>query len=525
MTVMNENQAVDTARPNHQQKQRIVIAGDGIAAWMAAAALSKAVPATDYSIIVAGSRENTKDEAPSAVEPFGLSDSTLPWQYSFPASLELDNDDIVSATGGSFSYGIAMSGWAKHGESYLHPFGSIGASLGPVSFQHLAMRLRKEGLPIRFANYSMAALAAQAGKFARPGSDPHSVLSTCRHGLHIDLEALVKIFRALAESAGVSYFPGPIHRIETNEPGNIHAIEVAGGRRIEGDLFVDCTGIESCLMGQLPDSGWEDWSAWLPCDHLVSTTIDSSQSPPPFSHAMAHDAGWIRELPLPGKTVLEGLHNANIIDEREAVKRLLQSCDGQKPTNVHSGPVRFGRRKQAWLNNCISLGTSAALIDPVAISNLQLLRSGINRLLTLLPAGPDATAVRTEFNRQTAMQLDNARDFAILHYKLNGRTGEPFWDICRSMQMPESLAYKLRLYESNGLIAMYDEEPLEDGSWLNLYDEHGIRPDRYSPIADGFRPEDLLKHLQRVRDVMMETLKTMPTHAEYLLRLKSRSQK
>ena len=150
------------------------------------------------------------------------------------------------------------------------------------------------------------------------------------------------------------------------------------------------------------------------------------------------------------------------------------------------------------------------------MSDLHILRAGIDRLLQLLPGAAGATAEAAEYNRQTALQLDHARDFAMLHYKLNGRRGEPFWDACREMAIPESLEYRLRLYEARGRMVLYDEEPFEEASWINLFDEQGVRPRRYNPIADGIRAGELKSFVEHVRAVMIAELGKMPTHADYL---------
>jgi tryptophan 7-halogenase len=107
-------------------------------------------------------------------------------------------------------------------------------------------------------------------------------------------------------------------------------------------------------------------------------------------------------------------------------------------------------------------------------------------------------------------------DFAIAHYKLNGRRGEPFWDACREMAVPGTLDYKLRLYASRGRLALYDGEPLEEGSWINLLDEHGVRPRHGSAVADNLGVAEIESHLHQVRAVMIGAVRQMPLHAEYL---------
>lgn len=498
--------------------QRIVIVGDGVAAWMAAAALARTVRLNDYSIRVIGGGECDDDLA-----PLTTADATLPSPSHEHGSIELDEDRLVAESGAAFTFGIALSGWSTPGATYFHPFGSVGAALGPLPFHHLVMRLRREGIPMRLADYSLAALAAQAGRFARPDGNPRSVLSTCRYGVHLDCAALRDRLRQEAEVAGIVREPTRFSQVEHASDGSIAAVTTGDRQRVEGDLFIDCTGVAARLIGSIPEAGWRDWSAWLPCNRVLAAMIDSARAPPPYSHAEAHSAGWIRHLPMQGRTFLAGYWSADVSSEEGVLERLREAAGRSGLFNAQSATLRLGRRRQAWHRNCVALGSAAALIDPVGVTHLHLLRSAIERLMKLLPGDRLCAAEAAEYNRLTEMQLDRARDFATLHYKLNGRSGEAFWDACRAMDVPSSLEYKMTLYRSRGRIAMYDEEPLEDVSWANLYDEHGVRPQSYSPIADGFAVAELKAYAERARAIMIDELGRMPRHGDYLARLKAES--
>ena len=481
---------------------------------MAAAALARALRREDWSISVIHDRES--DPAPC-----GDADATLPLTGSNHFALEMDEDTIVAQTGGAFTYGIALAGWSDPAATWFQPFGDVGATLGPVPFHQVALRLRHEGVPLRLANYSLAALAAQAGRFSRPGRDPRSVLSTCQYGLHLECSKFAGTLRSRAVSAGVAAMPGPLAKVERRDNGVIAAAILDDGKRVEGDLFLDCTGTEARLSGGRSETTWEDWSPWLPCDRFLSARIEAQLAPPPYSLAAAHTAGWVRHLPLRDATWLTVFYRSEDLTDAGAAEMLQGIAGNSELRDVRTGAARFGRRTEGWQGNCIALGSAAALVDPVATSNLHLLRASVDNLLRLLPGDPKAEVEAREYNRLTGLQFDHARDFAVLHYKLNGRHGEPMWDACRAMPIPATLDYKLRSYESRGRIALYDEEPLDEASWLNLFDEHGVRPRRYSPLVEGFTTAELEAHVERVREIMLDELGRMPMHSEYLARLQA----
>lgn len=494
---------------------RIVIAGGGLVAWLAATALGRVLEPAGYPITVVGT-----GDADDRLAPYGAADAALPWPERQHAALDLDDEAIVSKCAGAFSFGLALDGWNRPDGTYFHPFSQMGAALGPVSFYHVMLRLRQAGEPLRLSNFALAALAAQAGRFTRPDRDPASVLSTCRHGLHADCHRLAALYRAEAGKHGVAAVPGHLRRVELAADGSLAALVTSDEQRIEGDLFIDGSGVAAQLISAVNGSDWVDWSGWLPCDRILSASIEHDEPPPPYSLARAHAAGWLRTLPLQGQLALVNAYSTDFADQEQALRQLREPAGGQPLQNLQAHYVRFGRRGEPWQRNCVALGAAAALIDPIGVSNLQLLRAGVDTLLQLLPGRASiraaAAAERMEYNRRFGALLDGARDFALAHYRLNGRQGEPLWDACREMVVPESLAYRMRLFESRGRVALYDEEPFEPDDWTNLFDEHGLNPRSYSPLADGFKLAELRSHLNMIRAVMLDAVAKMPAHAQYL---------
>lgn len=481
---------------------------------MAAAALAHAVKSDDYSIVVV--RDGQGEPRP---EPFESADATLPWPGHTRVAMELMGERMVVQSGGSFSLGIALSGWSARDVTWFHPFSSLGASLGPVAFHQIVSKLRSEGELLKLSNYSLAALAAQAGRFEQGDANPNSVLSTCRHGLHVTTDALSRNLRLAAETAGAVIADGRLADVLRKADGSIDSLLTDTGQRVTGELYLDCTGPAARLIGDSVQTAWEDWLDWMPCNRVVSACVETPKSPLPYSHAEANERGWTRYLPLQGRTSLSGFYCGDRADKESVLARFRRFAGPQELQAVASGEFRTGQRSNAWHQNCLALGSAAALTDPVGVSNLQLLRFGINRLLQLLPASTTGEVEAAEYNRQSRALLNNVRDFTALHYALNGREGEPFWDTCRTIPLRDDLKYRIQLYENLGRVALYDEEPLEETSWIHLFDEQGVRPRRYSTIAAGMDSAGLKAHLERVRAVMIDCVGKMPLHADYLSRI------
>jgi tryptophan 7-halogenase len=467
----------------------IVIAGGGVAGWMAAGMLSRKLDMGMVTITVI--EANGIDDSLGIACPI---ETMLPATCATSAVFGYDEDVLIRAMRASFNLGTALNGWSGSAAPAFLPFGTIGAAMGPIAFHQLAARLRSEGLAVNLANYALGPLCAQTGRVARPVPGNQSVHSTLAYGLSIDCHAYAAALKADAVARGVAVIAGHVTRAETGADGLTTALIADNGQAIAGDLFIDATGPQSVLQGT-----FQDWSVWLPCNRAAAVQKRSSDSPLPYAHLEAHHAGWQRFSALRDATGEAFVYHADSL-----------------PDGPTASPFASGRRLVPWHGNIVAIGGSAAVIDPVAGTQLHLAQSAIARLLTLFPNDRTCSTEAAEYNRQTIDELECARDYAILSYKGNKRVGHPFWDQCRAMSVPDRLAHKIALYESCGRVALHDGETFEEPQWIALFDALGYRPRRYDALANGIERTRIEDHFARIRDVMLKAVATMPTQGDYL---------
>ncbi len=493
---------------------RTVIVGEEFAATLVAAALAENQDLKQRPVQVL--------VLPPAVgDPVWQADAALPW-HGLPRIRKLLDADSAVAAGGAFSWGIALTGWAGTGHSGFLPFGSVGAPFGPIGFQHIVQRLRQGGARLRFANYALAALAAQTGRFERPGNDPRSVLSTADYGLHLDLSGQATRLRQRAESRGVRFGKCAEVSAQRNGQGRCQALTTESGQRIEAEFFIDCSRRRALAPDTHAGCGWIDWSAWFPADRMLSCHAPAGEAPEPFSEDRAISGGWLRRVPLPGRVAITACFASQHQDDTY-LHVGLRELAGAAVSDVRIMHARMGRLEQPWQGNIVAVGPAAASIEPLTVSPLQLLVVGVERLLELLPAGrEDMRAEASEFNRRLGGYVDRARDLSIAAYWLNGRQGEPYWDAARNVAVPDSLAAKLALFTGRGQTALYDDEPVEQWGWISLFDELGVRPGTCSPLADGVPPEQLAAHADKARALMLAAVARMPMHGAYLAQIRTR---
>jgi tryptophan halogenase len=205
------------------------------------------------------------------------------------------------------------------------------------------------------------------------------------------------------------------------------------------------------------------------------------------------------------------------MSDDEAAAILLANLDGAPLGDPR--PIRFtsGRRETFWSHNCVALGLSAGFMEPLESTSIHLVQSALARLLTLLGRDLGRTsAARDTFNRLSEAEWARVRDFIVLHYAANGRTGLPFWDRCRDMELPPTLAEKIRLFKEGGAVIREEDELFLDDSWGQVMIGQGIMPDGWSPLADNVPGEDIGPFLASLAESYRLKAEALPTHREFV---------
>ncbi|TFI58488.1 tryptophan 7-halogenase [Sphingomonas parva] len=482
----------------------IVIVGGGTAGWMAAAAFARFLgPPFDIRLV-------ESDE----IGTVGVGEATIPQIRLFNDGLGIDEDEFLRATQGTFKLGIAFDGWRAPGQSYIHAFGSIGRPLGLIAFHHYWLRARAEGAAEGLWDYSPSALAANANRFARPNES--GLPSGIAYAFHFDASLYAAYLRSYAEARGARRIEGRIADVaRRGEDGFVEAVTLAGGQRIEGDFFVDCSGFRSLLLGEALETGFEDWSRWLPCDRALAVPCAPVRPLTPCTRATAKAAGWQWRIPLQHRTGNGYVYSSRHVSDDEAEATLLAGLDGEALAEPRRLRFVAGRRREAWRGNCVALGLAAGFLEPLESTSIHLVQAGIARLLQLLPGGAIDPSYAAEFNRQTAREWESIRDFLILHYHANGRD-EPLWRACREMEIPASLTEKIALFRAGGRIFRTEEELFTEVGWLQVMLGQGIDPVSYHPLADRLAPEQLREFLSLASSHAGHVAGRMVDHADYV---------
>lgn len=487
----------------------IVIAGGGSAGWMAAAALSRFLE-RGYRITLVES---------DAIGTVGVGEATIPQIHRFNAGLGIDEAEFLAATQGTIKLGIEFVDWSRSGDRYMHAFGTVGRGLGLVPFHHYWAKARAAGQADEYGAYSFNETAARSGRFAKSDGRP-SAIPDLTYAYHFDAGLYAAMLRRFAEARGVVRIEGEISGYDKDgESGDLTALSMADGRRVEGQLFIDCTGFRGLLIGEAMGSAYRDWSNFLPCDRALAVPCERSAAFRPFTQSMARPAGWQWRIPLQHRTGNGHVYCSSFVNDDEAAALLMANLDGKALAEPR--PLRFttGRRDRFWVGNCIALGLAAGFMEPLESTSIHLVQAGIARLLDYLPGASIEPAARDQFNRLSVFEWESIRDFLVLHYRANARAGDAFWDACRAMPIPDTLAERIALFEDTGRVHREHDELFTEEAWVQVMIGQGVMPRAWHPLADLLPGEDIAAFLATLRDGYRRKSAGLPTHDAYLGRM------
>ena len=483
------------------RRERVVIAGGGTAGWIAAAALVKQLGPLVHVTLVESDEIGT----------IGVGEATIPTHKSFHALIGLDEATFMAASQATFKLGIAFEGWGRQGDRYVHPFGQYGKSPWITHFTDVWLEGRARGVAGPFGAYCAEHQAAEAGRFdARPEAG-------LNYAYHLDATRYARVLRAHAEAAGAVRVEGRIEDVAlAADSGDIEALVLSDGRRIEGDLFLDCTGFRALLIGKSLGVGYEDWRRWLPTDRALAVQTTATEAPRPYTRAIAHGAGWRWKIPLQRRVGNGLVYQSDHLSDDEAHHRLLASVDGEALTDPR--PIRYvtGRRAEVWSRNCVALGLSSGFVEPLESTSIHLIQIGITRLLKLFPFGGSTEALRTRYNGFARNELERVRDFIVLHYKQTARSDTDFWRDRAAMETPDSLAERMEAFARNAHIYQLPDDLFQPDSWAAVMMGQGIVPRAHHRFAAMMGDEQLKGALSGLAARVEAQVGRLPTHEAFL---------
>lgn len=488
----------------------ITIVGGGTAGWMTAALLSRLFT-RGYTIRLVESE---------AIGTIGVGEATIPPIKIYNQMAGIDELEMLRETQATFKLGIEFPGWRAPGHSYIHGFGNIGQDLLWLHTHQFWLKAAQQGLVGHFDNYSLNCAAARRNKMATPNKrDASSPLADFDYAYHFDATAYAQFLRRRSQAQGVERIEGRITQVVKNgETGFVDHLVLEDGRTVPGDFFVDCSGMRALLIGEAMGVGYEDWNQWLLCDRALAVPCESAPVLTPYTRSTAHAAGWQWRIPLQHRIGNGMVYSSAHQSDDAAAALLLGNLDGAPLKDPM--PVRFrpGRRSRGWEKNVLAIGLSSGFLEPLESTSIHLIQTAIFRMIAMFPGRAFDPADIAEYNRQTATEMEDVRDFIIAHYHVTQRDDSEFWRYLKAMDVPGSLAERIELFESSARFFQHGKAELfREESWVQVLLGQGLqmRPD---PMVELVPEADMIAFLKDIDEVIADTAERMMDHAEYIRR-------
>jgi flavin-dependent dehydrogenase len=488
--------------------KQVVIVGGGSAGWLTAALI-----AAEHQTSAASGLKITLLESPD-VGPIGVGEGTWPTMRDTLRRIGVTETDFIRECDASFKQGSRFDRWVsgREGDRYYHPF---VLPHGYTETNLVAGWLQRHP-EVPFADLvSFQPHLCALGKAPKQITTPEYA-AVANYAYHLDAGKLGVFLRKHAvEKLGVRHVLDHVVGVGSHDNGDIASLRTKVNGAIAGDLFIDCTGMQSLLLGRHFGIAFRSQRHVLFNDTALALQIPYSDENSPIASqtiSTAQSSGWIWDIGLPTRRgigyVYSSAHTSDDAAEAE-LRSYIGSNDSGSPRKLAFNP---GYREKLWHRNCVAIGLSAGFIEPLEASALALVELSAAMLSDELPATRDAMDIAARrFNDAFRYRWERVIDFLKMHYVLTKRTDAAFWrDNVRPESIPDRLSEQLTFWRRQPP-SRYDfyrvEEVFPSASYQYVLYGMGFRPE---PRATTRRADDADRAAAYFREAAALTSKMLP---------------
>ncbi|HET6526529.1 tryptophan 7-halogenase [Sphingopyxis sp.] len=481
--------------------QQVIVHGGGVAAAMAALAVSRAYSRLGTDVVWVDTGEAPAPHA-ALIAPPDLA--------TFHRLLGIDEAALLRHAAATINMGQQFAGWSGGDAAFLHAYGDAGSAFASLPFVQHWTRARAAGLRVALEDFCLAAAAAKQGRTGAP-REP-ATRQAVKAGWHLDAAGYAKLLRAACEQADIRIVPGA-GAVPHRGGAGLDRIDLADGEQLGADLFIDT---DAALIAAV-DGGAEARAGF--CDRIITASAPAFDPLPLYSRVAAHPAGWLAMIPLANRTAIEFAYDSASLADAGAPAALAAALG--RPADT-APPAAFGAaaRPRPWIGNVVAVGPAAGAAPPLDGAELLLLQLGIAQLVLLWPIDRAAMPEAAIYNEELAGTRARVADFTAQHFRLNARTGESYWDAARAAPVSAELAAKIDLFAARGMFAHYNHEAHVEDSWALVMAGHGVTPRSFDPQALLVEDQALMAEFQRQLRAVASDVHAMESHADALRRIR-----
>lgn len=493
----------------------ILIVGGGTAGWLSAA-------------IIAAHHKDRSDDAlsitlveASDIPTVGVGEGTWPTIRNTIREIGIDEKIVFEKCFAGFKQGGKFVNWVTQDDFYYHPF-TVPLGYGQLDMAPYVSEIEHFALE---ANYQQE--VCEAGLAPRSLAEG-SYQGICNYAYHLDAGAFADLLKQhCKDKLGVRHIIGTVESVERGKSGEISTLSLtgdAGKFELSADLFLDCTGFRSLLLGDTLDVPFVSNAKYLFNDRAIALRLPYDDVDAPLAcHTIAtgQNAGWTWDIGLTTRRGVGHVYASEFLSDEEAAKNL-SNYIGQSIADSDIKTFKFnsGYRQKTWKQNCVAIGLSGGFVEPLEATAIMLVEVVARYIAENLPADKTIMEVTAKrFNRQMDYRWQRITDFLKLHYMLTKRP-EPYWQAHRDpATIPESLREDLAIWKYRGPIKSdFDgvAELFPAASYQYVLYGMGYKPDykRQAYLYNQDKPAERI--LQKNQLMTQQLLQTLPPHRDYI---------
>jgi tryptophan halogenase len=494
--------------------KRLVIVGGGSAGWLAAGVIAAEHRAKDGAGLSV-----TLLESPD-VPAIGVGEGTWPTMRDTLRKIGVSESALFRQCDASFKQGSKFERWVdgREHDYYFHPF------MLPEGYLETNL---VAGWARRHATTPFADLVSFQPHLCAQGKAPKQVqtpeyAAVANYAYHLDAGKFGLFLRDhCVANLGVRHVVDHMTGVESAPDGDIRAVLTRENGALAGDLFVDCTGLGSRLLGSHYGVPFVSQRHVLFNDTALALQVPyAADNTPIASHTIstAQSAGWIWDIGLPTRRGVGYVFSSDHVSSETATRELHAYVVRTGGTVAEAAPRQLGFtpgfRRKFWHRNCVAIGLSAGFIEPLEASALALVELSATMLSDEMPATRAAMdIVARRFNDFFTYRWERVIDFLKLHYVLSKRQDSDFWrDNHAPASVPDRLAELLALWRFQPP-SRYDlhrvEEVFPSASYQYVLYGMGFRPEPEGfsrRMDDADRADEFFREAARLTHRMLGAL-------------------
>lgn len=493
--------------------KKIVIVGGGTAGWLSAAVIAahhKSDQANGLEVVLVES---------SDIPTVGVGEGTWPTMKNTMQQIGIKESDLFQKCHAVFKQGGKFVDWVHgNGDFYYHPF-TVPLGYGRIDLAPYVSDIESYAVESNFQHH-----ICEAGLAPRTMAESE-YKGQCNYAYHLDAGAFAELLKQhCKDKLGVKHVIGTVEDTKLRPDGGIESVVIAGYGDLSGDLFVDCTGFASLLLGKALNVPFIPKDDVLFNNSALAMQIPyDDESSPIACHtiATAQNAGWIWDIGLTHRRGVGHVYSTDYLSDDEAEANL-RAYLGPAAEGITARKIGFesGHRKQFWKKNCVAVGMSAGFVEPLEATAIMLVEISARYIAENLPADDSLMPIiEKRFNQQMDYRWQRIIDFLKLHYMLTKRP-EPYWQAhCAEASIPTSLKEDLAVWGYRGPTSNDFDSAIElfpAASYQYVLYGMGFKPDfsKHSHLYHQHQQaEQIIKRNQQLTQQMLQTL---PPHRDYI---------